>query len=315
MNIFDLFKIEALIDKKIQEVKKEILDSNLCNDLVTHINQSVSKRLIDIGNIEESKKIYEIQDHENKKYKRNEKLWAKNLDLTCISPWNSYGKNTRAGTAITRLHVIFATHYQIPAGSSIRFITKNNELVERKIIKSFSIKNTDFTIGLLDKELPESINPVKLLPKYWKEYMALDPKYLQNAGKLKPRISVLCLDQEEKATIAEIDSFYSNYKAVQCVKPENKILESFNELIVTGDSGNPCFAIVQDELVLITTWTYGGYGIGNFISGNVSTESGEECMLDVLQSSLYKELFNSGSSVSSIQLSYCDLWKFRRVCP
>ena len=63
MNIFDLFKIEALIDKKIQEVKKEILDSNLCNDLVTHINQSVSKRLIDIRNIEESKKIYEIQDH------------------------------------------------------------------------------------------------------------------------------------------------------------------------------------------------------------------------------------------------------------
>jgi hypothetical protein len=41
---------------------------------------------------------------------------------------------------------------------------------------------------------------------------------------------------------------------------------AFYETIIDGDSGNPAFLIIDDELVIITVWTFAGAGAGTSIA-------------------------------------------------
>jgi hypothetical protein len=57
---------------------------------------------------------------------------------------------------------------------------------------------------------------------------------------------------------------------------------------VNGDSGNPCFLIIDGVPVLVTTWTYGGAGAGprihalhNEINAVMTTLGGGHQLTDV----------------------------------
>jgi hypothetical protein len=102
-----------------------------------------------------AKNIYSIQDHTSNIYKRNIDCWAYDIDLTCISPWNSQGANQLAGTLITPRHVIFAEHYHAWPGAVMRFITKDNKTIERTIAAVKTHPNyrpyyPDINIAVLD---------------------------------------------------------------------------------------------------------------------------------------------------------------------
>jgi hypothetical protein len=233
--------------------------------------------------------------------------------LTAISPWNSSGGGNRAGTAITPRHIIYASHYKIPVGATVRFVTNDNEVVERNVVNIQSISSTDITIGTLDSNLPSTIKPVKFLPPDWSKYMAFDKnlKYGENAYLLKPRIPALCLDQEEKALIADVMGFTGGQATFTL--PADVKMRQFNEQIVVGDSGNPSFFIIDNELVLITVWTFGGYGSGNFVSGVVydtSTKTTKSVLKEINNLVLY--VYGS-SSTDLYTLDVVDLWKYRTV--
>ena len=82
-----------------------------------------------------SLRFFTQQDHSNKAYVRNPEVWCNDIDsITAISPWNSTQGRHRAGTLISPQHLLFAAHYQLGVGASVRFVTKDNQLVERTVI-------------------------------------------------------------------------------------------------------------------------------------------------------------------------------------
>lgn len=206
-----------------------------------------------------NKLVYSTQNHSNANYIRSQNCWAADLDLTCASPWNSNSVGKKAGTLITPRHVIQAAHYHLVVGDSIRFITNDNVVIRRKVI---SMKvNTDFSTNVpdicmltLDSDVPPSIKPCTFLPANYSDYLS-DNAY---------GLPVLFFDQEEKALVADIQvlndlTFFRYYLKY----PTNSNRLSLNETVISGDSGNPIFLVLNNQLVLIGVFTWGGAGSGN----------------------------------------------------
>lgn len=207
-----------------------------------------------------SKPIYSTQNHLTSTYVRNTSCWAYGLDLTPISPWNSMAGNLRAGTLVSPRHIVFAAHYTINNGSTIRFITADNQVVSRTLVSQMS-GGGDLRVGLLDSDVPETIGFVKVLPSNWANYFpSLSFVY---------RVPTLVVDQEEKALVNDLRSLSGG--SASFAQPQDVTRYGFFELIIDGDSGNPAFLIINGELVLICTWQYGGAGSGPSLTYYAST--------------------------------------------
>lgn len=210
------------------------------------------------------KLIFSSQNHAASSYTRNTSSWVAGLDLTCASPWNSYDANRRAGTLVTPRHVLGAVHYPLPVGTVVRFVTMGNVVVNRTIVAAVTPPNyvpyyPDLMLYVLDSDVPGTIQPCKLLPSNWEDYFVEI-----NLG----RPPALGLDQEEKALITDWTN-YVEYAGFLAPMDSKRVL--FYENVISGDSGNPAFVLVNDEPCLLTVWTYGGPGSGTFVSGHLAT--------------------------------------------
>lgn len=209
------------------------------------ISENIDNRISGVteANASTYKPIYSTQNHTAGVYVRNTNCWAYDLDLTAISPWNSYSANLRAGTLISPRHIVFAAHYPIPNGSTIRFVKQDNTVVERTLSNQTQVGSTDIKIGVLDSDVPAGISFAKVLPSGHASYMP---------GISKKKIPVLGLDQEEKALVFEIDSLSSALISYYGSNDEHRL--ALRESLIGGDSGNPAFLVINDELVIISTW-------------------------------------------------------------
>lgn len=232
--------------------------SGYANDsLAKHVSDNIDDRIN--GLTGSASPIYTTQNHNTPIYVRNSGCWASDIDLTSISPWNSTNQQFMAGTLISPRHIIFAAHYQLSTGSTIRFVDNNNNIVTRTMTDkrthpSYSPYYPDISIGVLDSDVPNSISFAKILPQNWTSYLpSLSPS---------KRLPCLVLDASETALISELGSL-NTMATFYAPTLTNRLI--FFENIVVGDSGNPAFLIVNGELVIITVWTYGGSGAGTSI--------------------------------------------------
>lgn len=213
-------------------------------------------------------RIFTVQNHAQGVYQRNPDLWCGDLGhLTCISPWNSAGGATRAGTLISPRHVIFAAHYQLEVGSTVRFVKLNGEVVDRQVAAklvhpAYSPHYPDLAVALLDSDVPTGIEWARILPAGWATRL---PSIAQ--GNPSFRVASLTLDQEEKALVTDL--YWLGARA-HFIAPTDIQRLAFYEEKVGGDSGNPAFLILNGQFVLITVWTYGGAGSGTFISDQIA---------------------------------------------
>lgn len=239
--------------------------------------------------------IYSVQNHGTATYTRNTACWTNvgtDIDLTCISPWNSYGANTRAGTLVTPRHIIFASHYPIAPGSTIRFVTNSNTVVTRtvthtKLLATYGY-HPDIGVGLLDSDVPGTITHCKILPQ---DYTTYFPTSIL-------RMPALGLDQEEKALVKDghqtSTGIYAMFSFVAPAIAQRLLLY---ETTIVGDSGNPCFFIINGELVLTTVWLFGGGGGGTSIVYYADTIN--DAILDVDLAALV----STGYTLTPIDLS------------
>ena len=211
-------------------------------------------------------RIFSTQNHTTQSYVRNSSLWCAGLapKLTCCSPWNSTGANTRAGTLVTPRHILYAAHYPIPDGDTIRFITADGTVItrtqiKRKIHPNYSPFFPDLVIGVLDSDLPASITPCLVPPTTFEQHFS----------NLDYGVPCVCLDQEEKALVTDFSGADSNLYRLFREPTDSKRLE-FYEPKISGDSGNPAFMVVNGELVLLTVWTFGGGGAGTNVENQIT---------------------------------------------
>lgn len=234
--------------------------NNVIYNVINGINGSARKNATEIidnrligKNPSTDKAVFTLQDHINSNYIRNTSCWAYGLNITCASPWNSDSGQYKAGTLISPQHIVFANHYTYPNGTVIRFITQNNEVVNRTLVNQARVGTTDIKIGLLDESVPESINFAKVL----------DPSIY--ASKFKTginRIPCMQLDFSENALVADGANFITGSSQIPQI--QNRL--NFYEDKIVGDSGNPVFIFINNDPVILYCFHYGGPGSGPSIS-------------------------------------------------
>jgi hypothetical protein len=226
-------------------------------------SEAVDSRIATAHDPTTNLRIFTTQNHTSQIYTRNPNVWCADLDLTCISPWNSSGGAQRAVTLISPRHVIMAAHYEAAVGATVRFVTMDGTVVNRTMTARMRHPDyvphyPDLTIGLLDSDVPAGITFAKILPDDWANYL---PSLASGAA----RIPTIGLDQEEKATVQDTSVMGNGAGFRQPLEiPRMALYESK----ITGDSGNPAFMVIDGQLVLLTVWTYGGAGGGTGVTAH-----------------------------------------------
>lgn len=232
--------------------------------LYKHTDEAITTRLSNITT-SDFKDIYTTQNHNLSSYVRNLSCWCYDLaqQMTCISPWNNAvgdpGGTRGAGVLITPRHVYMAAHYPLLSGTVIRFVTQDNQVVDRTILATlthpqFNGQWPDITLGLLDSDVPATITPVQTLSTDFTNYLQRNNRFYTGTYYYPiPYTGVLYTDQEEKALVAdyaETNTVFDTFTA-----PTNTIKLSAYEPVIVGDSGNPVFLIINNKLALVTVWT------------------------------------------------------------
>ena len=183
----------------------------------------------------------------------NTNFWGRGIDFSCASPWNDSAGSFRAGTAISKRHIVFASHYPLQAGTRILFVGEDGGICPCSIEATKPVGGSDISIGLLNAELTPNIRPAKVLPDDYE-------KYLGN-GACFP---VAVFNRQELVFVKELYPIVKHeaIRFMSCRLPMTESRRPFQDKIVVGDSGNPCFLIVGNEAVLLFCLKQGGDGSG-----------------------------------------------------
>ena len=188
----------------------------------------------------------------------NPNCWASDLDFSCESPWNSESQNRKSGTLVSPIHILLAEHHSPPPiGTKFYFSDSNgNVYVRRTVAKQpiVSSPQTDLVVALLDAELPPSIKPAKILPSDYRDYIG--------TGRRLPAIK---LDQEGKILVSEILNIATPETAESSSRvtsscPQSALREPFYEELRSGDSSNPKFLLLGNQLILLCIHWGPSYG-------------------------------------------------------
>ena len=215
--------------------------------LIKAASEAIDGRIEGLTANSTTRNIFTTQNHTTATYVRNPDCWAFGLPLSGISPWNSHGGQRLAGTLITPRHAVFAWHFKPNVGTTLRYISDENEVVERTLIARQRVGLTDIMVGLLDSDVPETIAHYPILPADIDDYLPNihNPYHPPTLG----------LDQQERATVQELHSFDTGAGGSASVHGSNDPQrQAFWLTKVSGDSGNPCFLLADGELILILCW-------------------------------------------------------------
>jgi hypothetical protein len=124
-----------------------------------------------------AKPRFSTRDLGTKTFTRNADFLGIGLaGLSAISPNNSRGQNTRAGTAITKRHILCTAHYPLNVGDTIDFVEDaggakvavTKTIVQAKTHPLYAGQSGnycyDVQICLLDSDLPPEIDIMEVLP-------------------------------------------------------------------------------------------------------------------------------------------------------
>lgn len=184
-----------------------------------------------------------------KPFPPNEKFWLKDVDFSCASPWSEESGMMRAGTLISKRHIIFAKHFPLWKGVRILFVDGEGEVCPCRISATKALKECDIMIGLLDYEVTPNIHPAKILPQ----------DYTRHIGDGRG-LPIVTFNQHEQAVLSEVRCIRTNGVAnVAATRPDWR---KFGGMMVTGDSGNPAFLLIGNEPILLYCLLSGGVGHG-----------------------------------------------------
>lgn len=188
-----------------------------------------------------------------KPFPANERFWLKDVDFSCVSPWNdSYGTQ-RAGTLISKRHILFAKHF--PFGEKVRilFVDRAGEVCPCRVVATKPLEKCDIMIGLLDYEVTPNISPAKILPT----------DYARHIGDGKG-LPIVTFNQREQVFLSQLNGISTNarVRSVSNVASTNQSWRALGGRLVGGDSGNPAFLLIGKEPILLYCLLSGGVGHG-----------------------------------------------------
>lgn len=187
----------------------------------------------------------------------NPAFWGKGIDFSCASPWNSGGGSLRAGTLISKRHVLFAKHFPLWKGVRILFVDDEGVVCPCYVDATKGVDASDMMVGLLNAEVTPNIHPAKVLPDDFAQYLG------DGYG-----LPVVTLNRQEKAFVTELNVIPTNGTppSVRNREPKDARRALFRDRIVIGDSGNPAFLVIGNTPILLYCLQTGGCGCGPFVN-------------------------------------------------
>ncbi len=174
--------------------------------------------------------------------------WTRKFDASGIS-----FNDKRTCTLITRQHVVMASHYKRPIPSSVIFHDRNGKQLSRILVSAQNVSG-DCAVGLLNQPVPSG----------YKVYPLLAPE--PTLGEKIKGEFVLVTDQKKRVFVHEVRgvSKQANNYSMIFLKYDASKKTGYGKMLISGDSGNPSFVMVNGEPVLIETHHTGGAGAGPF---------------------------------------------------
>lgn len=187
---------------------------------------------------------------------RNPASWVRIFNWTGYSAGINGLGGVGGGTLITRKHVLFAHHVPYPARPfDIFFVNADSRTFTYKVTNIQQVGDTDIAIGTLDRDADSSLCVYKVLPDNWAKYAKAKTGTATSVS-----LPVLYTNQDRKVSTADL----INVKAgtADLGIPSFEVARAFADQIRAGDSGNPIFAPVGNELVLLGGfWKLGTGGV------------------------------------------------------
>lgn len=229
-----------------------------------------------------------------------------------MSYWNSTASRQRAGTLITPRHVIFCAHFNffVPANAKMHFADAFGNVIERTVQRTqrhpsynSSTHVNDIVIGVLDQDVPSSIAHAKILPTDWSDYL--------NSSFFHPSLR---LNQHEQALIGNVlgsrfgqSRIFHSYpisddRVNYSRSPNSPTGSPWFGGLYSGDSGNPGFLVINNQLVILNVWTFGGAGAGSSISHNKTVIN-----------TIISNLDQAEGSITGYQLEEADFSSFVKL--
>ena len=297
MNSGTIRTVQQLSDNWFAVTEQEVVKcpaGGIRSDLQTTARQSITSAVTGLSPSTTTQKLFSTYTSETTLV-RNTNCWAHNLKgVTGFVAWNSrtgVAEKRIGGVAVTPRHLYFAAHSPYQVGDTVYFCSKENEvyprvikgvkLNEKYVTAAQSNANTfdfDYGIALLDKDLPSSIDIVKVLPKDGYQYFQKDEftGFEWSSHLASEEVLVMTTDQDENAHIRELnklhfgtfdyDSPSSTTHRAYKLQPASSYGD-WDEDIADGDSGSISSLVVGDECVLLGVIT-------GYISNNVDKPQG-----------------------------------------
>lgn len=261
-------------------------------NLAAEISHQIDNRVAGLTASATTKNIFTTRGDGTTPWVRNPDVWtnrgAAPIDVTGVSPWNSNLGYRKAGTLVSPRHIVFAAHSSLPVGATIIFVDTNNTVVTRTI-ESQQYVTLDIRIAKLDADVPPSITYYPVLSK---EALAQYLNVTNSDGLLVPNVPILTLDQEDHAIVR--DAKWISNTVLHVSPPTGTDRKQFDEAMITGDSGDAGFFLINNKPVLIMThWgsasgVFYGYAINevnqamtNLGGGYQLTQVGLSCFMPI----------------------------------
>jgi hypothetical protein len=118
------------------------------------------------------------------------------------------------------------------------------------------VGDTDIAIGTLDRDADSSLTVYRTLPDNWLQYIANKTESFNVMGVTGTRstfvLPVLYCNKDKKVATGDVTSINAGTATVSV--PAFEVARAFGEPVRVGDSGNPIFTMIGDELVLLGGW-------------------------------------------------------------
>jgi hypothetical protein len=198
---------------------------------------------------------------------RNAASWVRVFNWTGVAAGINGLGGVGGGTLISRRHVLLANHVPYPGRPfDIFFANKDSRTFTYKVTNIQQVGSTDIAIGTLDRDADASLNVYRVLPDSWTQYIAnkvIPPTatYIAMGLNLSTQafvLPVLYTGQDRRVSTADVINIVGGLAGVSI--PAFEVARAFGDGVRGGDSGNPIFAMLGDELVLLGGWYTGASG-------------------------------------------------------
>jgi len=201
----------------------------------------------------------------------NPSLWASGLDFSGTAAGIMGLGGVGGGTLITPRHVLFANHVPyrtLPFPFDVFFVNNAGKTLTYKVTAIQQVGTTDIAIGTLDRDVDSSLAIYPILPDNWTDYIQTrieDRSVMGTRGLwIQTLLPVLYSTQNKVISTGDLTQIYLGIGEV--TPPTFEPAKEFATGLVGGDSGNPIFVLVGNQLVLLGAWFKGQSGalIGSF---------------------------------------------------